>query len=201
MEILRSGDFSAILGIREDIRIEFKRELNLKADSGKHRFAKAVAGLANSGGGLLLVGVESERDPTTRADYASRLTYVSSGDESIYYKAVSAFLYPLVRVTTQAFGAAPKHLIAIEVGSADLEAPILVTQTVGEALEGGAIFGYYKRTEIESTHVRHAEVHALIQAGQKLQQLGNLQGSMAEIATQIAILHEEVRALGERKDL
>jgi len=198
--LLRFGDFGSILGVREDVRIEFKRELNLKLDSEKHKLAKTVAAFANSGGGMLLVGVSSDRDPTTRSDYASELVYVPFPDEGGYYKALNDLLYPQIKVTIETFGSAPNCLLAVSVVSADLESPILVTKTVDEDLKGGSIFGYYKRTEIESAHVKCAEVHALIQAGQKLNQIGNLQNWMDGIAVQLADIQDQLKGLSERKD-
>ena len=201
MGILISGDFQSILGIREDVRVEFKRELDLRQESGRHKLAKAVSALANSGGGLLVVGVGTERDPTTRSDYASQITYLESVDESVYYKVLAELLYPLTKVKTETFGTAQHYLISISVDAAELEATVLVTKTIGESLNGGTIFGYYKRTEIESTHVKHAEVHALIQAGQRLQQIGDLKTSIDQVIIQLASIEKTLQILKDGKQL
>lgn len=199
LQILRSGNFESIIGVREDARIEFKRELNLKLDSERHKLAKAVSSLANTAGGVVLIGVGISRDPITRADYASEITFASVADEAQYYKALSDFLYPLAKVTTHVHGNPPSHLVAIEVENAAAEAPILVTKTIGESLNGGNIFGYYRRTELGSDASTYAEMHALLQTGQRLAGVAEIQGALSEIVSRIAAIEESLRTLRDDK--
>ena len=45
----------------EGLHLEYKRELNLKADSGKKKFLQAVSAFANSQGGDLVIGIEEHK--------------------------------------------------------------------------------------------------------------------------------------------
>lgn len=200
LRILESGDFDNILGVREGLQIEFKERLDLKND--KQKLAKTAASLANTDGGLIVVGVGSERDPATRTDYASKLIFSNSPDVGAYYRALSGLLYPPARITIDVFGNAPNQLVAIRVGRIEADYyPVLVTNTVSENLSGGSIFGYYKRTEEESIPVTHAQIHSLLRAGEKFQDLSDLRDAMVKIAENTTAIGEQLKVLINEKRL
>lgn len=185
-QILKSGKFDGLLGVQEDSRIEFKRQLDLNLSKDKHKLAKAAAAMANTSGGIVVIGVESKQDPASRTDYAAALRYVETIDTGSYYRVLSDLLHPLIPVKVEPFGEAPAMLVALLIERAETEFPILVTKTISETLNGGSIFGYYKRTEIESAPISAVEIHALIQAGEKLNEFRDLRDVVIQMSREIS---------------
>src|SRR5205809_3869016 len=62
-EVLTSGQFKDFIGILEDETLEFKAvPYQLNDDRAKQELAKDVTALANVGGGMILVGIRTEKD-------------------------------------------------------------------------------------------------------------------------------------------
>lgn len=62
------GDIEELVNnsVGESKALEYKLELNLSNDDGKRELLKDVSAMANSSGGLMIVGIEEERDPSGR---------------------------------------------------------------------------------------------------------------------------------------
>jgi len=68
-DILQSGNFDRLLGGLEDDQLECKSApYNLAQDREKMELAKDVSALANADGGIILIGVQTERDPLHQGD-------------------------------------------------------------------------------------------------------------------------------------
>jgi hypothetical protein len=64
-----SQDPSPLLGVFEDRDLEFKSApWDLTTPAGRAELAKDIAGMANQGGGLIVIGIETERDPHSGRD-------------------------------------------------------------------------------------------------------------------------------------
>lgn len=97
---LGAGDGDALLDTIEDDWIDFKREpYVLDQPSQPLELAKDIAGLANSGGGVLVLGVETEPDPTSGRDKAMKLRPVRLDlvDEDRYRQTVENWTHPPIR--------------------------------------------------------------------------------------------------------
>jgi hypothetical protein len=69
ISILESGHFDRLLGGLEDEHLECKREpYKLQLDAEKMELAKDISALANADGGIILIGVKTEKDPTVAGD-------------------------------------------------------------------------------------------------------------------------------------
>lgn len=190
-QILASGEHGQIIGIREDRRIEFKSQLNLTQKDSKHKLAKAVASLANTAGGLVLVGVRTEQDIQSHRDYAVELQFGTSFDCGAYHQILSKLLYPRVEIELDVYGEGERLLLAVSVNLATSLRPVLVTDTLSEKLTGETIFGYYERNEGGTGNMKCAEIHALLQAGIKL-------GAVGELGSQLDLIHTRLEAIGNK---
>jgi hypothetical protein len=73
-------DESALLGVFESGELEFKRApYGLDNDGSKAEFAKDVAGMANAGGGLIVLGIETQSDPALGRDRSTAVRPLSMG--------------------------------------------------------------------------------------------------------------------------
>lgn len=70
ISILTSGDFAKLEGVIEDTQIEFKATpYQLDQESAKHELAKDVSALANSHGGIILIGFRTNKDRSAAVEY------------------------------------------------------------------------------------------------------------------------------------
>src|SRR6266498_1599371 len=78
------SDPSPLIGVFESRDLEFKMTAyQLGTAAGKAEFAKDVGGMANAGGGLIVLGIETERDPATGRDRSSKVRPIRTGIISI----------------------------------------------------------------------------------------------------------------------
>ena len=68
-DLLKRGDFSQLVGLIEDEGLECKKiPYRLDDDSQKRELAKDVSGFANGIGGIILLGVETYKNPAHSGD-------------------------------------------------------------------------------------------------------------------------------------
>jgi hypothetical protein len=74
------ADQSPLLGVFESRDLEFKlTAYQLNDDKGKAEFAKDVAAMANAGGGLIVLGIETARDAALGRDKSVRIRPLAPG--------------------------------------------------------------------------------------------------------------------------
>jgi predicted HTH transcriptional regulator len=101
--ILGSGRFEELLGGVEDGHLECKAApYQLDQDRQKMELAKDVSALANVDGGILLIGVQTERNPIHFGDEIRRIGDFPSDlvDTSQYLKVLGEWIYPTIRGLT-----------------------------------------------------------------------------------------------------
>jgi len=197
MRLLKTDQHAQILGIREDTRIEFKSQVNLGLNQDKQRLAISVAALANTSGGIIVVGVQTARDVQSRLDYAAELTYAGHVDIGSFHNVFSTYLYPRPKIQIELFGKGTETLLAINVEQVTVQRPVLVTQSISENLNGGSIFGLYTRTEEGKSPVGYAEIHALLQTAERLSGVGELNGLLELIHSRLSSIESRLARKGE----
>jgi len=69
-----------LIGVFESQTLEFKlAPYQLGEDPGRAEFAKDICAMANGGGGLIVVGIETERDPDAGRDKSVRVRPLAAG--------------------------------------------------------------------------------------------------------------------------
>jgi hypothetical protein len=95
--ILQSGDFTRLIGGLEDDRLECKSApYDLTSDREKMECAKDVSSLANADGGIILIGVQTERDAANQGDIVRRIRCFARGriDFTQYRNVLSEWVVP-----------------------------------------------------------------------------------------------------------
>lgn len=78
------ADETRLIGIEENQELEFKeRAHDLGSDRGKLEFAKDISAMANGGGGVILYGVRTARDPAIGRDVSDRVTPLLEGEVNV----------------------------------------------------------------------------------------------------------------------
>ena len=75
LEKLETRDFHALIGIAESVWLDAKESpYLLDTPKQKLELAKDVSAFANSGGGIIVIGFDTSRNPLTSGEYISRVS-------------------------------------------------------------------------------------------------------------------------------
>jgi Putative DNA-binding domain len=198
--ILDGGDFAPLLGVREDLEVEFKRQpYRLDAEGERFELAKDVCAMANAAGGVIVIGVQTERREESPLDEAVRIRAFERGlvDEERYVAIVTERVYPRIQGLRVEFKAQPaggggeaqRGLVLIDVPpQAEGDKLFLVQRPVSQGTATpGWLVGVAVRSVGRVDERRVGEIHALINRGYTL-------------SSRIEELHGEVGAIRERLD-
>lgn len=192
--ILETGDFEKFIGSIEDEQLEYKATpYHLKNDLQKQELAKDVSALANADGGIILIGVRTERNPAHFGDEIKEIcpfpqTLINPNQ---YHDILRSWIYPaLQRVDIRWFRSAvdrDKGIVAILIPNQETAmSPFLVTRTIddkGKRIE--VVFGYVERRRANATPMSVQELHSLIKDGLRFdllnEQYENIQMTLQEL--------------------
>lgn len=81
-EVLANGDFGNLLGATESLVLEVKGSApyDFTVPAGQYELAKDVSAFANSNGGHLLIGLETEQHPNERVDRVTALQLIARSE-------------------------------------------------------------------------------------------------------------------------
>ena len=202
--ILERGNFEDLIGAVEDDRLEYKAApYGLKHDHQKQELAKDVAGLANAGGGIILIGVRTEKDPTHFGDEIKEIRTFPQQlvNPSQYQDILRTWIYPtLQQVEIQWFpssGDPKKGIVAIFIPKqASSRRPFLLTRFIddtGKRVE--VLFGYVERKQANVIPFSVEEIQVLIRDGQRYEESRQQYTSLEEMLGQ---LQQDVKAGKEK---
>jgi len=173
-KILNSGTFEELVGAVEDERLECKAApYQVEHEHQKLELAKDVSALANGDGGVILLGVETEKDPTHYGDEIKKVHPFPQGlvNPEQYQAILGNWIYPtLQQAEVRWFRAAntpEKGLVAILVPKQPAARyPFLLNRTMddkGKLVQ--VVFGYVERRRANAAPMSVQELHALVRDG------------------------------------
>jgi hypothetical protein len=172
--VLQGGEFEPFVGQREDLELEFKGQpYQLDEETGKFELAKDVAALANGTGGVILIGIETERQEDSPLDEAVRVRPLGRRlvDTTRYEAVVGERVYPPIQGLRVEFkptvGDAERGLVLIDVPpQAETDKLFLVLKALSEGSTApGWLVGIAVRSVGRVDVRRPAEIHGLITRG------------------------------------
>jgi hypothetical protein len=98
--ILSTRRFSDLLGHPEDATLEVKEApYDLSTAAGRYELAKDVSGLANVGGGYLLIGIATRREAERQRDLLDRLTLIPAArfNDAQYRGIITDYIHPEIQ--------------------------------------------------------------------------------------------------------
>jgi hypothetical protein len=121
VQAVRTGNLTDLLDARETDQVDFKSTpYPLDSDRGKQDLAADVASLANAGGGVLVLGVQTSNHPNERVEVASAISGFQPGlvNEERYRKVLQDRVAPLAKDIRFHYGdterpAAKPHQVAV----------------------------------------------------------------------------------------
>lgn len=190
LEKLEAHDFEALIGLVESEWLDAKETpYHLDSPKQKRELAKDVAAFANAGGGIIVIGFDCEKDPTTSSERICKVCQfpVSLVDPSTYSQVLADLVHPpphavSVRVFEVADG---KCVAAILVDLGVLtEKPYLVGKMLDENdISIGAYFGYFERKRDVIPPVSISRIQQQLSAGM---QWSSIDQRLQAIETNIA---------------
>lgn len=156
--ILATGDFNQLIGAIENDQVEFKGSpYILSNDSEKCELAKDVSALANSNGGIILIGFRTVKDATTSTEYVENCRPIDRKlvDTDQYAKTLREWICPplhSVEIRCCALASdADKCVVSIVVPeSAKSGKPYIVRRSMdGGGRVKGNLIGYYERVQAQ----------------------------------------------------
>lgn len=207
--ILDSGNLNELIGAVENDWLECKAApYRLEEDYQKQELAKDVSALANANGGVILIGVKTEGDPTHFGDeikevrpFPQKLVNPGQYQDILKQRIYSA----LQRVEVKWFPSAPnleKGIVAIFIPpQASVHRPFLLTRTLdaeGKLVE--IVFGYVERHRAIVDHMSVQELHALIKDGLRFESLEQRVESIQEALEQLRLQQTPKKATPSQAD-
>ena len=176
IQILESGSLDSLIDTFETSSVEFKRQpYRLDEAQQKFELAKDVSALANSGGGIIIIGVETSRRDDSLADYASKIRPIKRSLCNLdqMRQCVAARTFPSLDIKLsfiQVEEGEDKVLVLCEVSTPNEKyLPVLVRDPClieDETKPIGSHIGIFERAQSHTHFYSVEKVHALIQAGQ-----------------------------------
>ncbi|MBI2360557.1 MAG: ATP-binding protein [Deltaproteobacteria bacterium] len=195
--ILGSGDFSPLIGRFEDQRIECKGQpYRLESEEQKLELAKDVSALANTDGGLVLIGVATTRDSAHGQDRitAVRPFELARFDQDRYQKVIGDWLWPpQSQIDVRWFpsqGDDTRGVGAIFVPEASAaDQPVVVAKTLLDTPRRVEIvFGLCQRRAATVGHLTVERIHTLLRDGSRLDE--EIREGFQNLEAALARLHE-----------
>jgi len=171
-KLLSSPD--QIIGQPESLWLDFKGDVYLPQDTKPHHrweLAKDVTSMANSGGGVIVLGVATSIDPASRVELASELRPVPHGlvDPSAIQKVIHDWVFPRLDVIVASHAIADKEgeLWTIEVPrQSERDTPFIISGALNaEDRRQHTAFGIFKRTGTDNAPVLPSQAQQWIRHG------------------------------------
>jgi hypothetical protein len=192
--ILQSGDFTRLFGAFEDDHLECKSApYNLDQEREKMELAKDVSALANTDGGIILLGVQTEQEPTYQGDIIRRVGCFAQQriDFGQYERVISDWVLPSIpglRLVWHASAAnGNEGIVSILVPQeASRERPYVVTKLVeNTGRTVGTYVGFFERTRDSATPTKPSELRDRLRDGRRFAELDTRLGNIEEMIGRI----------------
>lgn len=175
LNILKSKDFSELIGIEEDLYFEAKGKnpYNLDSPNGRYELAKDVSAFANSEGGIVVIGLITEIVTDKRTEKIKDIDLLSQSEFEIskYEGIILETIFPkIIRIEinwVKDFKNSEKGIAYILIPKQDSDKKyFLIKNLIEEKTDvKGIVFGIAQRIESSSQPLSIDQLHQKIQYG------------------------------------
>jgi len=196
--LLGASDFTSFLDAVESERVEFKAEpYRLERDHHKQELAKDVSGLANAGGGIILIGFKTSKDAAVLGDYVTGLRPFPRAYFRIeqYQDIIQEWVYPSPNVTLSWFDSGDgSGFAAIDVSEGAKEhLPYLIKRIVSDdGKRSEIVVGYVQRSQVNIQPSSVHQIHALLRSGLRMHEIGAQYSLIQDTLQQLVATQSEV---------
>lgn len=174
LQILEEKQFQDLQGVVESDEIEFKHSpYQLENDLQKLELAKDVAALANLKGGIIVIGVETAKNPSISCDQAVKVIPFprpSLDMEKQYRDILQTWIFPSPKINIKLYpeeeSSPAKVLLSIHILLQKENRPFLYNRPINEnGKRREIVFGYAERHGSNNEPMKINELHRLINRG------------------------------------
>jgi hypothetical protein len=193
--ILESGSFDQLIGSVENEHVECKSApYQLDQLSEKMEFAKDVSALANAGGGVILIGIQTERDPAHQGETIRRVRCFAESlvELSRYQNVIEDWIIPQIPGVKLAWHRSAqdsgKGIVSIFVPpEASKEKPFLVSRVVESSANViGSYVGFFERTRDRVAPTKPEQLRRTLKDGQRFSELDTRLANIEEMIGKVA---------------
>src|ERR1700693_126307 len=201
ISILESGDFDRLIGGVENEHLECKREpYKLDQEIEKMELAKDISALANADGGVILIGVITEKDPTVAGDVIRRCGCFAEGflDFDKYAKVIADWVIPSIPRLEFKWHPTAKNpdegIVSISVPqSISQSRPFIVGKVVADTGNiSGSYIGFFERKRDRVPTTKPEELRERLKDGVRFAELNTRLMNIEEMVGKTAALHEPI---------
>jgi hypothetical protein len=170
--LIASGEFAQMKGQVENDWLECKGQpYQIQNEHGKRELAKDISSLANHAGGLILIGIRTQK---STAHFGDEIAEIRPLDEPLidpgkYRNVIKNWLFPEpdgVSVSWNEIASSGKGVFVIEIPrQPDEKKPFLIRQTVDDTKNVEILFGYVERKKDNSQPISVEQMHSLVRLG------------------------------------
>jgi len=192
--ILESGNFDDLIGAVENNWLECKAApYRVKEEHQKQELAKDVSALANASGGVILIGLKTQRDAIHFGDEIREIRPFPQNlvNANQYHDILKSWIYPVPRqVEIRWYSSCSeqnKGILALLVpAQASVHKPFLLTRTL-DAKEKHVeiVFGYIERRRADAEPMSVQELHGLLKDGLRFESLDQRVETIQETLEQL----------------
>lgn len=208
LSMCKRGSVEEFKGIIETVEFEFKQSpYRLEEEHQKRELAKDISGLANAGGGLILLGAKAAPpDPLPHhGEEIDEITHFSTllFDWKQYRDTLRAWVYPDIKGVRFQLHRCPTRpdycVVTISVPKCDPSTwPLLVRRpAVSEGKASGTMFGYFERLDADVEPTSIERIHALLRTGIDAEPIRNRLGGIENILSELLDRSEQIGRFAE----
>lgn len=180
VEILRAGTLDRLVGaIEEDVMDAKGEPYHLDGDRGCRELAKDVSAFANSRGGIILIGVRTERSPLHQQDVivAIRAFEQPLVHTERYHDVIREWVYPTPQgIDIRWYGSATeagRGIVGIIIPEQPpTDRPFLIAHTIDDmGRVTDLLVGYAERRRAGTEPARLRDIHVLLRDGRRFDEL------------------------------
>lgn len=171
--IIANGEFDKLIGEIENDFFDCKGSLYIFDDAkGKYEFVKDITSFANAKGGFILIGIETDKNPTHLGDEVTRIRPFEQKRINIqqYLDIIREWIYPNPQGIDIKWIKSKKGsgtgIGVIEIPEQALSnRPFLIAKTIIDERKAEVVFGYVERELDRSRHLTVGDLRRLLQRG------------------------------------
>ena len=170
--LIAAGQFVQLKGQVENDWLECKGQpYQIQKDHNKRELAKDVSSVANRSGGLILIGVKTQKSTSHFGDEISDISPMDRVlvDPGQYQKVIKEWIFPEpdgITLTWHRLESSDKGVFVIEVPPQPAEKkPFLIRRTLDEKKSVEILFGYAERRKDNSQPFSIEQLHSLLRLG------------------------------------
>lgn len=178
LDVLAVGDRDdALIGVYETTWLDFKGQYHFESPRDHWRFASDVAAMATSGGGVIVVGIQTKKDPDVDEDRASKIEPMPHErfDTKRAHDIIERDVYPMPEgLEIRPYLRGDKRLVAIVIPQQDVDrGPFLVTKYVDDESGQWHAISAPSRSGSRTVHEKAGMLHGDITDGRRWRRSGS----------------------------